>query len=73
VFVEVMMCDYVLSRWRVNPKAPKRSYEAIASWQDARPENDQPLTLQEVESMRAWMKQHAPTSYFQLFPEERKT
>jgi hypothetical protein len=73
MLVEVMMYDYVLRRWREDPKAPKRSYEAMASWQGARPENDQPLTLQEVESMKAWMKKHAPTSYFRLFPEERET
>ena len=73
MFIEVMMYDYVLRRWLANPKAPKRSYEAMASWQDTRPENDLPLTPQEVDSMKAWMKQHSPTSYFRLFPEERDT
>jgi hypothetical protein len=73
VFVEVLMYDYVLRRWRTNPTAPKRSYEAIYCWQDAKPENDQPLTHKDVESMKAWMKRHAPTGYFMIFPEERET
>jgi hypothetical protein len=72
VFIEVIMYDYVLRRWREDPKAPKRSYERVASWQDASPENDQPLTQQEVEAMKAWMKDHAPTSYWRIFSEERE-
>jgi hypothetical protein len=72
MLIEVMMYDYVLCRWRANPGAPKRSYGVMALWQDATPENDLPLTEREVEHMKAWLRQHAPTSYYRIFPEDRK-
>jgi hypothetical protein len=34
-------------------------------------EADQPLSEEEVQQYRTFLKKHAPTSYYQLFPEDQ--
>ena len=41
-----------------------------AHWEEEREENDHPVAQVEVERMKAFLRRHAPSSFFELFPEE---
>ena len=42
----------------------------VQHWTQETEDNDRPLTEVEMERMKAFLKQNAPTSYFEIFPEE---
>jgi hypothetical protein len=73
MYGEVIAYFSILRRWRSDPHAPRRAYSFMCGWQDSRPENDLPLSDQEVTRIKAWMRRHAPTVYLSIFPEERQS
>ena len=70
MFVEVMFHGFVLRKWRQNPQTPKREYGFVSAWRDGSPENDLPLSAEEVARDKGWMREKAPLSFLSIFPEE---
>ena len=70
MFIEIMMTDYILTQWKKAPNRSKRSYSAIGDWQTDDPDVRRPLTHVEVIQYKAFLKQHAPSSYRRLFPDD---
>ncbi len=70
MFIELMCIDAILRQWRKNPETPKKAYRLVSRWQDGRAADDKPLTSAEVAKYKALLKRHAPSSYYNIFPEE---
>ncbi len=70
MLMELMCTAWILQRWRENPQTPKRGYTFVYRWQDGSPENELPLTADEVARYKAWMRENALLSYYSIFPEE---
>jgi len=71
MFIEVQATYLVLKRWNQNPAATKRQIGIWQHWTEEAEDNDRPLTEVEVERMKAFLRQHAPTSYFKIFAEDK--
>jgi hypothetical protein len=71
MMIEMQGAYFVLKRWNQNPAATKRQIGIWQHWKEEREDNDRPLTEVEVERMKAFLKQNAPTSYFSIFPKDQ--
>ncbi|MCC7425042.1 MAG: hypothetical protein IT428_32635 [Planctomycetaceae bacterium] len=71
MFLEVIIHEYFLRRWKADPTASKRSYSVISKWQTPNASNDFPPTMDEVNRWKAWYKKHVEPDYYKLFPEEQ--
>lgn len=69
MFAEVMMLDMVLRTWKADPTRPRRAYRIILAWNDGSPENELPLSEEEVNRMKRELKRIAPSRYAALFPD----
>jgi hypothetical protein len=69
MFVELMAMNLVLEKWRQNPMATKMEIGVWQCWQQGE-ENGHPQSESEVQKMKEFLPQPAPTSYFKVFPEE---
>jgi hypothetical protein len=54
-----------------NPAATKRQIGIWQHWREETEDNDRPLAEVEVERMKAFLRQYAPTSYFEIFAKEK--
>ena len=70
MFVEIQAAYFVLRSWKENPGTTKRQIGVWAHWKEDRPNNDHPLSQVEVQRMKAFLRRHAPSSFYNLFPEE---
>ncbi len=71
MFIEVQAAYLVLKRWNQNPTATKRQIGIWQHWKEETEDNDRPLTEVEVERMKAFLRQNAPTSYFSIFAKDQ--
>jgi hypothetical protein len=71
MFIELQGIYFVLRRWHQNPAATKRQIGIWQHWKQKTEDNDRPLSEVEVNRMKAFLRQNAPTSYFEIFAEER--
>ena len=70
MFIEVQATYFVLKRWNQNSAATKRQIGLWQHWTLGMEDNDRPLTEVEVTGMKAFLRQNAPTSYFEIFAKE---
>lgn len=71
MFAELQSTYFILMAWKKNSSLTKRQIGVMHHWKDDTEENNKPLTQEEVESMRRFLKKHNPTAYYELFPEEK--
>jgi hypothetical protein len=71
MMIELQATHLVLKIWNQNPAATKRQIGIWQHWKQETEDNDCPLTLVEVERMKAFLRQNAPTSYFEIFTGEK--
>jgi len=62
-----------MSFWRPweNPATTKWQIGLYSHWKTKDLRNDLPLSPAEILKKKAFLKKYAPSSYFQIFPEER--
>ena len=70
MIIELQATSLVLKKWNQNPEATKRQIGIWQHWEQETEDNDRSLTESEVERMKAFLRQHAPTSYFETFAKE---
>jgi hypothetical protein len=70
MFIDLQAAYFILSKWKQSPAATKREIGVWAQWKEERKENNRPLSNSEVQKLIAFLRRHAPTSFFQIFPEE---
>jgi hypothetical protein len=61
---------FVLKTWKQNSAATKRQIGIFRHWKQETEDNDRPLSEVEVNRMKFFLRQNAPTSYFEIFAEE---
>jgi hypothetical protein len=71
MMIELQATYFALKRWNQNSASTKRQIGIWQHWREETEDNDRPLTEVEVESMKAFLRQNAPTSYFEIFAEEK--
>jgi hypothetical protein len=69
MMIELQAAYLMLKRWNQNPAATRRQIGIWQHWKQETEDNDRPLSEVEVERMNAFLKQNAPTSYLEIFPE----
>lgn len=72
MFIELQSAYFVLRAWKKNPKLSKREIGVFGQWTDDNPENEKPLTEKEVEGFKKLMRENNPTTYHELFPDEKE-
>ena len=70
MMIEVQATYLVLRRWSQNFAATKRQIGIWQHWKEETEDNDRPLTEIEVERMKTFLRQNAPTSYVTIFAKE---
>jgi hypothetical protein len=70
MMIEVQAAYFILKRWNQNPAATKRQIGIWQHWKEETEDNHRPLSGIEVERMKAFVRRNAPTSYFEMFPEQ---
>ncbi len=70
MFVELIIAQYVLTEWKKAPNRSRRSYGRMSDWQGNDDWAKQPLSRADVQRYREYLKQHAPSHYKTVFPEE---
>ena len=70
MMIELQATYFALKRWNQNPTATRREIGSWQHWRQETEDNDRPLSEIEVERMKAFLRQNAPTSYFGIFAEE---
>jgi hypothetical protein len=71
MFIELQATYFVLKRRNQNPAATKRQIGIWQHWTDETEDNDRLLSEAEVERMKGFLRRNAPTSYFEIFTEEK--
>lgn len=69
---ELMAITFVLRAWKKDPNLSKREIGVWSHWKDESAQNELPLTESEVERMKSFMRRHSPTTYHDIFPEDRR-
>jgi len=69
MMIELQAAFLVLKKWKQNPAATKRQIGIWQHWREETEDNHRPLAEVEVERMKAFLRQHAPTSCFEIFAE----
>ena len=70
MMIEIQAALLVLKEWNQRPFATRRQIGVWRHWNEARAANDRPLSKVEVAKVKTYVRQHAPTGYFELFAEE---
>lgn len=70
MFIELQAASFVLKKWKDNPQLTKRQIGGWSHWTTDTPENDKPLTTEEVDRYKKLLLEHAPSNYYKLFPEQ---
>ena len=68
--IELQAVHLVLKKWKRNPAASRRQIGIRWDWMQEREENNHSLPEVEVKRMKEFLRKTAPTSYFEIFPEE---
>jgi hypothetical protein len=71
MMLELQATYSALKKWKQNSAATRRQIDVWQHWKQEREDNDRPLTEIEVTGMKAFLQRNAPTSYFEIFSEER--
>lgn len=71
MFVELLATRLVLQEWKQNPSLTKKQIGLWMHWMEDREENDHALSQAEFGQMKDFLRRHAPTTYFGIFPEEK--
>jgi hypothetical protein len=71
MFIELQATYFILKRWNQNPAATKRQIGVWQHWKQEVEGNDRPLSEVNVKRMKTFLRQNAPTSYFEIFTEEK--
>ena len=66
LFIEVLLLDVVLSKWKRAPSTPRHAYPLGATFADE-PLADKPFSEQEIRRMKHRFKKIAPTHYAKMF------
>ena len=67
--IELQAADYILRTWLAEPHRPRRLYAGV-SWLQDHPEADSPLSAEEVEQYKRFLRTGAPSAYAQLFHDD---
>jgi len=70
ISIEVQLADLVLKKWKDNPQLAKRQIGLWSHWKTEGPENDEPLTTEQVDHYKQVLRKHAPSHYYKLFPKQ---
>ena len=70
MMIEIQAALLVLKEWNQRPFATRRQIGVWQHWKEETDINDRPLSEVEVATMKTYLRQHVPTSYFELFAEE---
>ena len=71
MFIELQATYFALKRRNQNPAATKRQIGIWQHWKQETEDNDHSLSEVDVERMKACLRRNAPTSYFEIFAEEK--
>ena len=71
MMIAVQAAYFILKKWNQDPAATKRQIGIWQHWKQETESNDRPLTEVEAERMKAFLRQYAPTSYFEIFAKEK--
>jgi hypothetical protein len=71
--IEVQATYLVLKKWKQDSAATKRQIGIWQHWKEETEDNDRPLAEEEVERLKAFLRQNAPTSYSEIFAEQKVT
>jgi hypothetical protein len=71
MFAELLARYLVLKKWKQSPAATKGEIGVWAHWKEERDENDRSLSQAEFRRLKACLCRHAPSSFFDIFPEEK--
>ena len=71
MMIEVQAAYFVLKKWNQNSAATKQQIGIWQHWRQETEDNDRPLSEVEVERMKAFLRQNAPASYFEIFAAEK--
>lgn len=71
MFAALQSTYFILRAWKKNPLLTKRQIGVMHQWKDDTEENNKPLTQEEVEGMKSFLKEHNSTVYYELFPEDK--
>lgn len=71
--IELMATTSVLKKWKQNNSASRREIGVLDRWKTADPDNDRPLSAEEIDRMKVFLRDHALGVYLDLFPEERSS
>ena len=71
MMIAVQAAYFILKRWNQNSAVAKREIGIWQHWKQETEDNDCPLTVVEVERLKAFLRQNAPTSYFKIFTGEK--
>jgi hypothetical protein len=71
MMIELQATSLVLKSWRENPARTKRQIGIWRHWNEAEASNDQRLSGDEVNRMKMFLRRNAPTSYFEIFADEK--
>jgi hypothetical protein len=70
MMIELQATYLVLKKWNQDSTATKRQIGTWQHWREESEDNDRMLSGIEVERMKAFFRWSAPTSYFDIFPEQ---
>jgi hypothetical protein len=70
MLIELQAAALVLRKWNHNPTVTKRQIGIWQHWKEKTEDNDRPLSEVEMNRMKAFLRQYAPTTYFEIFAEE---
>ena len=71
MMIELQATYFVLKKWKPEPRCDLRGRSASGSTGQETEDNHRPLAEVEVERMKAFLRQYAPTSYFEIFAKEK--
>jgi len=63
MFCELLCYYNILKAWKKNPKLHKKELPGWSSWKEDIPENNKPLTAEEVRFYKNFLRKHAISSY----------
>lgn len=67
--IDLMAAELILRQWLQAPAKPRCEYRGIL-WLEQHPQAREPLSSEEVDRCKTLLKEHAPTAWQSLFPNE---
>lgn len=71
MMIELQATYLALKSWRENPARTKRQIGIWRHWKETAASHDRPLSKVEVNRMKTFLRRNAPTSYFEIFADEK--